>query len=399
VVPVTGPPIEDGAVAVRAGVVTAVGPARDVSGDRVEDLGDVALVPGFVNAHTHFELSHLAGRIPTDRGFVPWVEGLARVLRAGRDVGPSVGEAVRSAIRQSLAAGVTTVGDITRRPELVRPMLAEGAIRVVSFGEVLGIGRLRKKLPAKLAAAVDSSAVTHRLRIGISPHAPYTVEPDGLRLCAHQARESAMPLCIHVAETQDEEAFTTAGGGPLREYLERLGVWDGAAACPGLRPVELLSACGLLGPQTLLAHANYVSDDDIRRIAEAGASVAYCPRTHAAFGHPPHRFRDMLAAGIHVCVGTDSLASNPSLSVLDELRHLHRVHSDIPAATLLAMGTCHGARALGWGSQVGSLEPGKDADFTVVPLAPDGPGEPVANMLASTLPPRATYVLGERVAL
>ncbi len=398
-VPVTGPPIEYGAVAARAGVITAVGPARDVSGDRVEDLGDVALVPGFVNAHTHFELSHLAGRISTDQGFVPWVEGLARVLRAGGDAEPSVREAVRSAVRQSLAAGVTTAGDITRQPEFVRPMLAEGAIRVVSFGEVLGIGTLRKNLPAKLAAAVDSSAVTDRLRIGISPHAPYTVEPDGLRLCARRARESALPLCIHVAETQDEEAFTTAGVGPARDYLERLGVWDGASACPGLRPVELLSACGLLGPRTLLAHANYVSDDDIRRIADAGAGVAFCPRTHAAFGHPPHRFRDMLATGIPVCVGTDSLASNPSLSVLDELRHLHRAHRDVPGSTLLAMGTCHGARALGWNAQVGSLEPGKDADFAIIPIAADGSGDPVTNVLASTLPPRATYVLGERVVL
>lgn len=397
--PVTRPPIEDGAVAVRAGVITAVGPARDVSGDPVEDLGDVVLMPGFVNAHTHFELSHLAGRISTDQGFVPWVEGLARVLRAGGDAEPSVREAVRSAVRQSLAAGVTTVGDITRQPEFVRPLLAKNVLRTVSFGEVLGIGGLRTELPARLAAAMDSAAATNRLRIGVSPHAPYTVEPDGLRLCSCRAREAALPLCIHVAETPDEVAFTTARVGPLREYLERLGVWDDAVPCPGLRPVELLSACGLLGPQTLLAHANYVSDDDIRRIAEAGASVAYCPRTHAAFGHPPHRFREMLAAGIPVCVGTDSLASNPSLSVLDELRHLHRVHPDVPASTLLAMGTCHGAQALGWNARVGSLEPGKDADFAVIPLAAEGPAHPVANVLASTLPPCATYVLGERVAL
>ncbi|MBN1511813.1 MAG: amidohydrolase family protein [Phycisphaerae bacterium] len=396
--PVTRPPIEGGAVAVRAGVITAVAPAREISGDRVEDLGDVVLVPGFVNAHTHFELSHLAGRISTDRGYVPWVEGLARVLRAGGDAGPLVGEAVRSAVRQSLAAGVTTVGDITRRPESVRPLLAKSALRVVSFGEVLGIGRLRAEFLAKLTAAIDSTAATDGLRIGLSPHAPYTVEPDGLRLCARRAREAALPLCIHVAETPDEEAFTTARVGPLREYLERLGVWDDAVPCPGLRPVELLSACGLLGPRTLLAHANYVSDDDIRRIAEAGASVAYCPRTHAAFGHPPHRFRDMLAAGIPVCIGTDSLASNPSLSVLDELRHLHRVHPDVPASTLLAMGTCHGAQALDWNTRVGSLEPGEDADFVLVTRAADGPADPVANVLASTTSPRATHVFGEPVA-
>jgi cytosine/adenosine deaminase-related metal-dependent hydrolase len=398
VVPVTRPPIEGGAIAVRGGLLAAVGPAADITGDAVRDLGDVALVPGFVNAHTHFELSHLAGRVATDRGFVPWLEGLVRVLRIGGQAEPLVRAAVRAAVRESLAAGVTTVGDITRQPDLVRPWLAESPLRVLSFGEVLGVGTLRPALPAKLAAAADPAAATERLRIGLSPHAPYTVEPSGLRLCARRARDGELPVCVHVAETRDEGTFTTTGHGPLRECLERLGAWDDAVGCPGTRPVELLADCGLLGPRTLLAHANYVNDDDMRRIAESGASVAFCPRTHQAFGHAPHRFRDMLAAGINVCVATDSLASSPSLSVLEELRHLHRTGSDVPASTLLAMGTRHAGRALGWDARVGTLEPGKDADFVVIPLDPDGPGDPAVNVLASTLPPGGTYIRGESVA-
>ena len=370
-----------------------------MSGDHVEDLGDVALVPGFVNAHTHFELSYLADRIPTDRGFTPWLENLVRTLRTDAHAQPMVRQAVQSAVRQSLAAGVTTIGDIARLPSVVGPVLAATPLRGVLFAEVVGIGKLRADFLSKLEAATNGVVATDRLRVGLSPHAPYTVEPVDLRRCASHAGRIGLPLCIHVAETPDEEAFTTTGDGPLREYLERLGVWDDAVPCPRLRPVDLLAICGLLGPRTLLAHANYVSDDDIRQIAQAGAGVAYCPRTHAAFGHAPHRFRDMLAAGVCVCVGTDSLASNPSLSVLDELRHLHRVHPDVPPPVLLAMATRHGAQALGLDAVVGALEPGKDADFVAVPIADDGPADPIANVLSSTLPPLRTYVRGGPVVL
>ena len=152
---------------------------------------------------------------------------------------------------------------------------------------------------------------------------------------------------------------------------------------------------GVLGPQTVLAHANYVSDSDIALIAASGASVAYCPRTHAAFGHPPHRFRDMLRAGVNVCLGTDSLASNPSLSILDELRLLQSKCHDVAPEDLLALGTLRGACALGFSHAVGSLTPGKSADFAVIPLPATAPTWD--ETLNSRNAPAAVYVQGQEL--
>ena len=178
------------------------------------------------------------------------------------------------------------------------------------------------------------------------------------------------------------------------EYLQRLGVWDDRVPASGCTPMLLADRCGLLTRRTLLAHVNYATDEDIARLAAADVSVAYCPRTHAAFDHAPHPFREMLSAGVNVCVGTDSLASNPDLSVLEELRFLHRECPGVSGDTLLAMGTLNGARSLGFDSAIGSLEVGKDADIAVVSMRGTSGGDGVRRMLTATGPPLATYVGG-----
>jgi cytosine/adenosine deaminase-related metal-dependent hydrolase len=153
----------------------------------------------------------------------------------------------------------------------------------------------------------------------------------------------------------------------------------------------------VLSPKTVLAHGNYLDDDDIALIAKRGASVAYCPRTHAAFGHDGHPFERLLAAGVNVCVGTDGLASNPSLSVLDELRFVRGRSERVSGATLLEMGTIRGARALGMDREIGSVEVGKAADLCVIPLEAEGASDPVENVLSSPHAPVATFVAGVRV--
>ena len=186
---------------------------------------------------------------------------------------------------------------------------------------------------------------------------------------------SAPAYAPHFCETEDEESFTCHGTGPLADYLKHLGIWDESIPAPGVRPIDLFDRAGLLHERTLLAHANYVTDEDITRIARSGASVVYCPRTHAAFRHAPHRFRQMRDAGINVAVGTDSLASNSDLSIMGELHFLHNANPDLPADELLAMGTLHGARALGLERCTGSIEPGKRADLVVIPLEPSDAGK------------------------
>lgn len=393
VVPVDGLVIEDGVVVIREGRIASVGRAADLHTTPAIDYGDAVICPGFVNAHTHLELTHLAGQVPPSSDFVHWLKRLTDLLMAQPATPDNVAEAVFAGITQSLAAGVTTIGDISRRPAWSREPLAASPIRAVSFGEVIAMGRLRTRLNDRLEAAASIERQSDRMRIGISPHAPYTVEPDGLRACADRGRRMNAPLCIHLVETAEESTFTQSRGGRFTEFLQEMGIWDEDIPTAGCTPVELCRATGVLGRQTVVAHGNYVSDEDIKIIAECGSSVAYCPRTHHAFGHPPHPFRDILRAGINVCIGTDSLASNPSLSILDELRFLHHRHPDMAAHDLIAMGTIRGAVALGYADEVGSLSVGKAADLVVIPL--EG-GTEWESVLESTQTPVTVYIGGEQ---
>ena len=391
VVPVEAPVISDGAVAFEDGLITAVGRSRDVTIGEQVDFGDAVIVPGFVNAHTHLELSLLTGRVPPTSDFADWIRRLAEVLKA-ESTPTTVEAAMRNGIRDSLAAGVTAVGDITRLPTVTRPILASSALRGVSYGEVIAVGKIRHMLEERLDAAADTFFDTDHVGSGVSPHSPYTVEPHGLSRCAARANAAGLPLCIHLSETLDEDAFTTSRAGCLAQLLHTLGVWDEDVPIAGCRPVALAKRCGLLTPRTILAHANYVTDEDMTEIAKAQSSVAYCPRTHRAFGHAPHRFQEMLRAGVNVCVGTDSLASNPGLSLLDELRFLHRTYPHLPVESLLAMGTIRGARALGLDGLIGSLDRGKVANLVVLKLS--GARGTWDSILESEDGPIAVYVDG-----
>jgi len=411
VYPVSAPLLENGAIEVRESVITDVRrAARHETGASVLDCGDAVVLPGFVNAHTHLELTHLAGLVPPRRlehaavsgpvDFADWLRRLLGEMRSTRDDAEVIATSVNRGAALSLRAGVTTVGDITRLPNVTRPALRHGRLRVVSFGEVIAIGSLRDALHERLHAATDSSHDSERLVAAVSPHSPYTCDRRAISACKKAAADAKMRLCMHLAETRDEEACTLGGSGPLVDFLRSVGVWDESVKHPRLRPVEYAAQIGLLSPRTLLAHVNYVSDADLERIAGSGAHVAYCPRTHAEFAHPPHRFREMLARRTNVGIGTDSLASGPSLSILEELRFLRRAFDDFPADqgvdgdTLFEMGTLRGARALGMENAIGSLEAGKQADVVVVPLQPTGDCLPLENLLRSDLDPAQVYVGG-----
>ena len=397
VVAVDREPIERGAIRVEEGRIVEVGRSRDVSaaaGCPIVDHGDAVILPGFVNGHTHLELSHFSGRRPAAGGFTQWLSAVAESSLNDVQSESTVQSAVRDGLEQSTRAGVTAIGDITRFPEWTRVVLAGSVVRAVSFGEVVAIGARRGLLEERLAAAASDDGRTERLRIGISPHAPYTLEPQGLKACGETARRKSLPLCIHLAECPAEAEFTLKGSGPLAVFLKRIGVWDEQVPVAGQEPVALVQSAGLLLPATVLAHCNYVSDEGIAAIAESGASVVYCPQTHAAFGHAPHRFRDMLAAGINVCIGTDSLASSPSLSVLDELRVVHRMYPAFAADMLIRMGTLHGAKALGLDGVCGSITPGKAADLCVLPLEAPAGRSGWQVMLQAGAQPTAVYIDG-----
>jgi cytosine/adenosine deaminase-related metal-dependent hydrolase len=413
VAPIEGPTIENGYVEVADGRIVKVGrwrgagssistplfepepqSRRQTEGRRgVCDLGDCVVLPGFVNAHTHLELTDYAGRLPAG-DLWGWVMELV-ALRSG----PGQRERERGAVGHgaalSLEAGVTTVGDISRL-HLAWPVLKDSPLRAVCFAELLCFADEPARTVAELAEKVREMECDDGLIAGISPHAPYSVTAAQLRACVAMARQQSVPLTIHVAETPDERDYVERGKGRLYDMIAGAGY---AAQCPPPRQplFEYLAETGLFDVAGLLAHMNYVTDAELDRLAGSACSVAYCPRAHRFYGHEGHRFRDMLARGINVCVGTDSLAANESLSVLDELRFLRRAHRDLDAATLLAMGTSHGARALGLGDRTGALIPGRRADLVAIPLDASGMGDPLANVLESAARPCLVMIDGVAV--
>jgi aminodeoxyfutalosine deaminase len=396
VLPVADEPIPDGAVAVENHRIIALGPwgllRKHYPKTRVVDLTDCVLLPGLINAHTHFELSHLKDRIAPGGNFVAWIRKLVAARRRATE---PLADVIRAACRESIPAGTTTVGDISHQHQ-AWPILNESPIRKVCFAEVLDITPQWPKAAFYLERCLaDTPADKPLLRLGFSPHAPYSVTPELYTLTTRKAARHRLPLATHLAESADEIEFLQTGIGPWRAYIEQIGKWDDSFVCPHTTPVDYFLKLDLADQPFLLAHVNYITDDELRKLAKTGHSVAWCPRAHAFFRHPPHRFRDMLAAGVNVCLGTDSLACNSTLSILDEMRFLHRNCPDVPSATILRMATLNAAKALRWDDRIGSIEPEKFADLIAVPLADPISTDPCFGLLESNCHPRFVMIHGE----
>jgi len=365
VLPIVGDAIAGGTVRVRDGRISDVGDAAPAG---AIDLGDAAILPGFINVHTHLELTGYAGRL-APMPFWDWLPKLIALRRAPGAEEKEI-DAARQGAAASLAGGVTCVADISRTG---RPFeaLMESPIRKVCFFELISGASDPPRDPDELRAAVDRFAEEIEGRndstVGVSPHTFYTVAWDDIRRTVALAGERDLPITMHFAETLEEVEWLESGSGRLAEFL---------AAFPTLRPFVLAHGDGMgllhrammVRLRPLLAHCNYVSDAQIEDLARTSCSVVFCPRAHRFFGHAPHRWRDMLRAGVNVCVGTDSLASNESLSILDELRFLRREAPDMPATGLIEMATARGAKALGMHGAIGALQPGAWADMVAIPL-------------------------------
>jgi cytosine/adenosine deaminase-related metal-dependent hydrolase len=399
VAPMDGPLMRDAGVVIAGGTILAVGPAAALRAGypdaTVEDCGAVVLLPGLINAHAHLELTSIAcGQPPA--GFVPWVQNLMGATGATPmdQVPAAVAAAARAGVAQCLQYGVTTIGDISKQCAFTRPVLVEGPLRVVSFGEVQAMAQRRSLLDERFATATDLSCDSERLRIGVSPHAPYSIEPDGYRQCLEWSKRTGRPIATHLAETSDEATFLADHTGPFRELWRSLGRWDDAV--PRFRggPIRYAESMGLLDHPTLLAHVNYCDDTELTLLARGRASVVYCPRTHAFFGHPPHRWREMLASGINVAIGTDSCASSPNLNLVDDLRLVRRAHPEVPAAQLWELVTVRAAKALQMDREIGQLTVGRFADLVSFAAHTD---EPLGNILDRVDLPNGVWIGGTRI--
>jgi cytosine/adenosine deaminase-related metal-dependent hydrolase len=396
VAPMCAPLLRDGAVLCRGGRIEAVGNTQSIRRAHpdalVHDAGDSIILPGLVNAHTHLELSDCtAGQPPASFG--EWIFRLVqRATGIGGAMADSVKCAVESGVAQCLRFGVTTVGDISKQCALTRPLLREGPLHVTSFGEIQAMGRRRNLLEERFAAAADLSQESPHLRVGLTPHAPYTVEPAGYARCLEFCRAHNRPLTTHLAETPDEARFLTDQTGPFRDLWETgVNAWDESVPKYHGGPIRLAADLGLLDFPTLLAHVNYCDDDELAILSRGKASVVYCPRTHQYFGHPPHRWRDMLARGINVAIGTDSCASSPDLNLVDDLRLAHRLAPEMPAHKIWELATTNAAHALQLSETVGKLSPGARADLVAFPVRTD---DPLEEILAGSATPSAVWLGG-----
>jgi cytosine/adenosine deaminase-related metal-dependent hydrolase len=364
VLPIATPPIENGWVTVADERIVAVGRGRPPHA--AEDLGDVAVLPGLVNAHTHLELSWLAGRVPPAASMDAWITTLVGLRRAG---GPGAVAERRAAFDAAVAmreAGTVLVGDISN--SLVTPgVLADTGLGGVVFHELLGfstpdpVGAVRDAWARidREAQALAVRQVSPPMTLTVVAHAPYSVSPALFAAILAQSRGA--PLAIHLAESPEEVEFLRSGGGPIRRMLEQLGVWTDAWRAPQCDPLQYAADLGYLRPGTLVVHAVRITDEGLARARKAGAVIVTCPRSNKWVGAGVPPLERFYASGVPIAVGTDSLASSPSLSVFDELAEMRRLAPGVAAAALLDSATRIGAAALGYGQDYGTITPGRRA--------------------------------------
>ncbi|MBI4539781.1 MAG: amidohydrolase family protein [Gemmatimonadetes bacterium] len=406
VLPVTAAPIPDGAVLVEDGVIRAVGAVAEVeaaahaeaarayaggaaanrgeagagmgrrSGARVREvrLDDCVLLPGLVNVHAHPELTAFRGLLE-DRPFPDWIAGLlARKRAAALEPDDYLTSAVWGCV-EAARAGITTLAATEDSDAGLRALVSAG-LRGIAYREVFAPD------PAHAAPALrsleDNVAAMQKLAtdlvgVGVSPHAPYTVSDDLYRGVAELAAAERLPLACHAAESVAEQELVRDGAGPFAESLRRRGI---AVQPRAGSTIELLDRLGVLALRPLLVHCVHVDGADLERIAAAGAAIAHCPIANARLAHGVAPLPRFLEAGIRTGLGTDSVASNNRLDLLEEARFTSLTHRALsgrpdllPAGRLLELVTLAGARTLGLEDRIGSLEPGKQADLCAVSLA------------------------------
>jgi len=368
--PTAGAPvIEDGALLITGGRITAVGrySALRASAAEVIDYGDAVILPPLVNAHCHLELSNFPQwarecyEATTPTSFVGWIR---RLIRVRRQVGiESYPASVAAGVQKLLAAGTGAVGDILTSPDALAPLLASPLYGRIFF-ETIGLEEERF-VPALEAALASARSLTFPLRGGLSPHSTYTVSARHLQ----RAISAGLPLAIHCAESPEESLFLREGRGAIAEELYVAAGWPLPERPPGLSPVTWLAAHGALSPQTLLIHGVQVDAADVACIAASGASVVLCPRSNAHLGvgtAPVGRYKKV---GVPLALGTDSLASNDSLSLWDELAFARSVYPEFSPSELLAIATRGGAQALGLATEMGELTAGFGGHLQVLTAA------------------------------
>ena len=377
VVTMDGPPIENGAVAASGGRITNVGKFSDISatnsGEQIVDLGEQALLPGLINAHCHLDYTCLRGKIPPSKSFTEWIRAInaEKANLSPEDYIRSINDGFAEAKR----FGTTTLANLTGFPELIRRI--KSLVRTWWFAELIDV-----REPSRANEIVD--AALEKLKStehwGLAAHALFTASANLYRRCEEIApRENAL-LTTHLAESSEEMSMFRDASGTLYNFLKEIGrdMSDCGVQTPVARFLEILGRGGSpnrpraieVNRPYLLVHLNELGESDFDLLGRAARkfSIVHCPRSHAYFGHSPFQFHKLRKAGLNICLGTDSLASNDDLSLFAEMRAFQKEFPKLPPDEIFRMVTLNPALALAKPHVLGRIGKNCWADLIAVPI-------------------------------
>jgi len=398
-----GLPIQDGIIRIVSGRILSV----ETSGNQKEkpeeivDLGESCLLPGFINSHTHLEFSDLSAPIPAGKNFAEWILRVVQHRMLGSvcsDIPPEIAAAYRhrQGVQEAIELGTALVLNVVHG--LSPTSNAADGLSEIPFSELMATTELRRQQTWRSARTMLRSCLQReegpqknrsaRMPTGLSPHAPYTTTATLVRQTVDRCRRFKIPLMMHLAETREELEWIASGTGPMEELLEMM---VGPLGLPTFDRLPLIGYVKeiLRAPKTLLIHGNYLNQECMNALAahRTSAAVVYCPRTHQHFGHDRYPLEQLLKKGVRVLLGTDSRASNPDLSILEEARAVSRKFPSIEPMQVFEMITSDAAEFLGLERVFGSLRPNAIAKVVSIPCSSKNPESVLEEILASNSKP------------
>jgi cytosine/adenosine deaminase-related metal-dependent hydrolase len=362
-----GPPIDDGAVVVAGELIKAVGSFREVIREgEIVDLGAVVLLPGLINAHCHLDFTCLRGRIEPPESFADWISQINVLRRELSDA--DYLKSIAGGFEETKTHGTTTIANIESVPALLDRMPTP-PLRTWWFVEFIDVrSELSPEQLIERSLARFENKQKWRGGFGLSPHAPFTASPALTRLAAAAARRRGLRLAMHLAESREEMEMFRDGRGPLFDLLQSLGrPMDDCGK--GKTPLAILLERNVLDEDWVVVHLNELSEEDFALLENAPRfHIAHCPRSCGYFQHRKFALRRLFDLGFNIALGTDSLASNSSLSLFAEMQTLRDAHPWLAPERILEMATMNGARALGQENVLGKIRPGFQADLIALPI-------------------------------
>ena len=370
VVTMDGPLIDDGAVIVEGRKIRSVGRYRDLCSaapaSPTVDLGEMALLPGLINAQCHLDYTVLRGAIPRQPSFADWIRAINRAKAALNE--DEYARSIAQGFEEAAAFGTTSILNVEAFPAMSAATPAS-KLRTWWCAEMIDVRQ--PVVPANVVAQLDVSGAHFNGGIGVAPHAPYTASAELYAASNELARRRELILTTHLAESREEMEMFRDARGALFEFIRSIGrATDDCGRCT---PLVLMLRRGILDERWIVAHLNELSADDLRQLACAPKfHIVHCPRSHAYFGHARFKLAELRGLGFNISLGTDSLASNDDLSLMAEMRQLWRIEPSLSARDRIAMATLHAAAALRRDEALGRIRSGFLADLIAVPCSKHG---------------------------